>query len=68
MASSTPRRTRIRSVLIIIIRVDCLIPIQWTNALEVAWFVLLKAWGLNLCPEIIATVQRETLPGGFNLP
>jgi hypothetical protein len=36
--------------------------------LEVAWFVLLAALQLNLCPEIIATVQREMLTGVFNLP
>jgi hypothetical protein len=67
-APSTARRSGIRPVLIIIILVDYLIPIQWSNGQEVAWLVLLAAWWLNLCPQIIATVPRETLAGGFNLP
>jgi len=29
--------------------------------------VLLAAWRLNLCPEIIATLPRETLAIAFNL-
>jgi hypothetical protein len=67
-APSTTRRTGICQVVIIIILVDDLIPIQLSNGQEVAWFVLPTAWWLNLCPEIIATVPRETLTGAFNLP
>jgi hypothetical protein len=67
-APSTAWRTGIRPVVIIIIHVDYLIPIQWSNAHEVAWYVLPTAWLFNLCPEIIATVPRETLTGAFNLP
>jgi hypothetical protein len=37
------------------------------NSQEVAWLVLPAAWRLNHCPEIIATIQRETLSGTFNL-
>jgi len=67
-APSTTRRTGICPVVIIIILVDYFIPIQWSNCQEVAWFVLPTAWRLNLCPEIIATVPRETLTSAFNLP
>jgi len=66
-APSTARRSGIGPVLIIIILVDYLIPIQWSNGQEVAWLVLSAAWWLHLCPEIIATVSREMLAGGFNL-
>jgi len=66
-APSTTRRSRICPVLIIIILVDYLIPIQWSNGQEDAWLVLPAAWWLNLCPEIIATVAREMLAGAFNL-
>jgi hypothetical protein len=65
---STTGRTGIRPVVNIILLVDYIIPIQWSNGQEVAWFVLPTAWRFNLCPEIIATVPRETLTGGFNLP
>jgi hypothetical protein len=67
-APFTARRTGIRPVDIVIIFVDYLIPIQWSNFQELAWFVLPTASWLNLCPEIIATVPRETLTGAFNLP
>jgi len=67
-APSTARRTGICPVVIIIILVDDLIPNQWSNGQEVAWFVLPAAWRLNLCPEIIATVPRGMLTGAFNLP
>jgi len=67
-ALSTAPRSGICPFLIIIIVVDYLIPIQWSNGQEVAWIVLLAAWWLNLCPEIIATVPRESLAGAFNLP
>jgi hypothetical protein len=66
-APSTAEPTGIRPVLIIIILGDYLIPIQWSNRQEVAWLVLPAAWWLNLFPEIIATVPRETLAGAFNL-
>jgi len=66
-APSTARPSGIRPVLIIIILVDYVIPIPWSNGQEVAWLVLPTAWWLNLCPEIIATVPRETLGGAFNL-
>jgi len=66
-ATSTAWRSGIRPVLIIIIFVGYLIPIQWSNGEEVAWRVLLAAWWLNLCPEIIATIPRETLAGAFRL-
>jgi hypothetical protein len=67
-APSTARPSGIRSVLIIIILINYLIPIQWSNSQEIAWLVLLAASSLNLCPEIIGTVPRETLTGEFNLP
>jgi len=67
-APSTARRTGIRPVVIIIILVDYLILIQWSNGQEVAWFVLPTAWRFNLCPGIIATIPREILTGAFNLP
>jgi hypothetical protein len=65
---STARRTWIHPVVIIIILIDYLIPILWSNGQEVAWFVLPTAWPLNLCPENIATIRRETLTGAFNPP
>jgi len=68
MAPSTARRTGIRPVVIIIIPMDYLIAIQWSNGQEVAWFVPPSAWRLNLCPEIIATIPRETLTGVCNHP
>ena len=58
----------IHPVLIIIILVDYLIPIQWSDGQEVAWFLPPVGWLLNLCPEIITSVRRETLTGAFNLP
>jgi hypothetical protein len=67
-APSTAQRSGIRPVLIIIILVDYVISIQWSNGQEVAWLVLPAAWWLNVCPEIIATVPRETLAGAFILP
>jgi hypothetical protein len=67
-APSTAQRTGILSVVIIIILVDYLISILWSNPHEVAWFVQPTSWWLNLCPEIIVTVPRETLTGAFNLP
>jgi len=51
----------------IIILVDYLIPIQSSNSDEVPWLVLPEAWQLNHCPEIIATIPRETLSSAFNL-
>jgi len=67
-ARSTAWRSGIRPVLIIIMLVNHLIPIQWSNGQEVAWLVLPAAGWLNLCPEIIATIPREMLTGVFNLP
>ena len=64
----TARRSAIRLVLTIIIVVNYLIPIQWSNGKEVAWLVLPKAWWLNRCPEIIATVPREMFASAFNIP
>jgi hypothetical protein len=52
----------------IIILVDCLIPIQWSNGQEVALLQLQADWWLKMCLEIIATVPREQLTGAFNLP
>jgi len=66
-APSTARRSGIPPVIIVIILVDYLIPIQWSNSQDVAWLVLPAAWRLNLCPEIIATVPREMLTGACNL-
>jgi hypothetical protein len=66
-APSTTRRSRIRPVLIIIILVDYLILILWSNGQEVAWLVLPAAWRLNLCPVIIATVPREMLTCALNI-
>jgi len=68
-APSAARPSGIRAVLIIIIiLIDDLIPIQWSNTQEVAWLVLPGAWWLNVCPEIIVTVPRETFASAFNLP
>jgi hypothetical protein len=67
-APSTTPPTGICLVVIVIILVDFLIPIQWCNIQEVSWFVLPAAWRIYLCPEIIATVPRETLTSAFNLP
>ena len=66
-APSTARCSGIRLVLIIMIFVNYLIPIQWSNSQEVAWLVPLAASWLNLCAEIIATVPREMLAGVFYL-
>ena len=63
----TARPCGIRPFLILIIIVGYLIPFQWSNGLEVAWIVLPAASRLDLGPEIIATVPRETLTGAFNL-
>ena len=68
MAPSTARRSGIGQVLIIIILVDYLIPIQWSNGQDVTWFVLPAAWWLNLCPEIITTIPRETLTSASHHP
>ena len=65
-APSTARCSTICPVLINIICVDYLIPIQLSHGGEVSWFVLRAASRLNCCPEIIATVPRETIAGGFN--
>jgi hypothetical protein len=62
-APSTKRRSGIRPVVIIITLVDCLIPILLFNGQEVTWFVLPAAWRLDLCPEIISTIRRETVAG-----
>jgi hypothetical protein len=67
MAPSTVRRSGIRPADRIIILVYCLITIQWSHSEEVAWLLLLTAWWLNYCPEIIDTVPREIVAGGFNL-
>jgi hypothetical protein len=67
-AASTAQCSAIRPVVIIIILVEYLIPIYSSNGQDVTWFVLPAAWRLNLCPEIIATIPRETLTGAFNLP
>jgi len=56
------------AVLIIIILVDYLIPIQGYNSQKVVWFVLLAGWWLHLCPEIIATVPRETHTTSLSIP
>jgi hypothetical protein len=68
MAPSTAWHCGIRPVLIIIIPVDYLIRIQWSNSQEITWFVKPAAWRLNLCPEMITTVPRELLTAVFNLP
>jgi len=67
-APSTAWPSGIHPGLIIIILVNYLIPIQWSNSQEVAWLVLPAALWLNLCPEIIATLTTEMLTGAFNLP
>jgi len=64
----TTWQSGIRPVLIIIILIDHLIPIQWSNGQEVAWLVLPAGWQLDLCPGIIVTVHRNTLAGALNLP
>jgi hypothetical protein len=69
-APTTTWHSAIRPVLIIIIiiLIDDLIPIQWSNGQEVAWLVPPAAWWHNVCTEIIATIPTEMLTGGFNLP
>jgi len=67
IAPSTAQSSWICSVLIIIILVNYLIPIVWSNSEEVAWLVLPAAWRLNLCPVIIATVPREMLAGVLSI-
>jgi len=66
-APPTARYSGISPVLIIIILVDYLSTIQWSNGQEVSQLALLATWRLNLCPEIVATVPREMLAGAFNL-
>jgi hypothetical protein len=63
---STARHSRIRQVVIIIILVNYLIPILWSNGQEVTWLLLPAAWRLNLCPEIITTGPSETLARAFH--
>jgi hypothetical protein len=67
-APSTARHSRIHPVVIIIILVNYIIPVEWSNGKKVTCYVLPAAWRLDLCPEIIASVPRETLTGAFNLP
>jgi len=67
-APTTVWRSAICPVLIIIMLDDYPITIQWSNAQEVGWFVLLAPWWLNHCPEIIATVQRDMLGGALIIP
>jgi hypothetical protein len=64
---STASLPGICSVLIVIILVNYLISIKWSNGQEVAWLEPQAAWWLNLCPESIATEPREMLTGAFNL-
>jgi hypothetical protein len=66
-APSTSRRSGIRKIVIIIILVDYVIPIPWSNGQEVIWFALPAAWRFDLCPDIIATIPRETLTSSYNL-
>jgi hypothetical protein len=61
MAPSTTWHSGIRPVLIIIILIDYLIPIQWSNSHEVARLVLQASWRLNLYTEIIAVVRMRVL-------
>jgi len=68
MASTTARCSGIGPVLIIIILVYYPIPILWSNSKQLTWLVLPAAWWLNLGPEIIGTVARESLAGEFHLP
>ena len=65
-APSTAWQSGIRSVHIMLILVDYLVPIQSHDGHEVAWLVQPAAWQLNLCPEIITTIPRETLAGAFD--
>jgi hypothetical protein len=59
----------IRPVLIIIIiLLNYLIPMQWSNGKEVVWIELPTSWRLNLCPEIISNVPREMITGELKLP
>jgi len=66
-APSTSLRTWIQAVLVALNLVQYLIPIQWSNSQEVGSLVLPAAWWLNICPEIIATMPRETLSDAINL-
>jgi hypothetical protein len=57
----------IRPVPIVNIVGEYLIRIQWFTRQECAWCVLLAAWWLNFCPDIVATVQRGTLTSALHL-
>jgi hypothetical protein len=67
-APSTARCSGISSsVIIIIVLLDYVIPILWSNGLGVARFVLQAASCLNLCAAIIPTLPTEMVNGSFNL-
>jgi hypothetical protein len=67
-APSTTRRSGSRPVLNIIIFVNYLMPILWSNGQDVVWFVLPTAGWLNVFPGIITSVPRETVTSAFALP
>jgi hypothetical protein len=62
-APSTSQRSGIRSVLLSIFLVDVYTLICPFDGQQVAWLLLLAAWLLNLYPEMITTVTRETFNG-----
>jgi hypothetical protein len=62
-APSTAQNSGIHPVVIIILLVDYLIPIELSNAQEVACLVLPAAWWLSLWLVIIVIVPREMLFG-----
>jgi hypothetical protein len=67
MAPSTTLHSGGREVLVIIILVNYLIPIQWSEGLDVACLVLPAAWWCNLSAEIVDTVPRGMITGAFQL-
>jgi hypothetical protein len=52
----------------IIVVVDYLNLIQWSNDEQVAWLVLPATWQLTPYPELISTVTREMLASPIILP
>jgi hypothetical protein len=54
-------------VLIVTMLLFYFILILWCNGQEIAQHVLLAAWLLNLCPQIVAISPRVLLSGGLNL-
>jgi hypothetical protein len=67
MAPATTLCSGIRPVVFIIIFVNLLILIQWSNRQDVAWLVLPAASQFNFGPVNITMVPREMHTGASNL-